>query len=280
MCIIFFIKDSPQYKLIIAANRDEFLDRPSHRAHFWSDNPHILGGIDAFRDINSHGTWMGISKTGNFSFITNKRQNPFLIKKNMESRGLLVKDFLRNGNPREYCNNIQQNNYNGYFLVVGNVNDGMYLTSNDEHDPMKLYTLESNTIYGLSNGKYKNNDWPKVVNGKIKFEHIINDSKNKKELVENLIKLLQDTSMPSKEDLPEPVYNEEIEQLLAPICVECKMGGRRYATRTHTVILVDYDDNVYFEEIDRFKGVQNNDGINWESGNFSVNFEFNLDTKL
>ncbi|MFH0960171.1 MAG: NRDE family protein, partial [Pseudomonadota bacterium] len=36
MCLILLSIDShPHYKLILAANRDEFLDRPTASAHFW-----------------------------------------------------------------------------------------------------------------------------------------------------------------------------------------------------------------------------------------------------
>jgi len=49
MCIVFlYFDDDPGgdgYKLIIAANRDEYYKRPSKPAEFWEDNPNVLGGI-------------------------------------------------------------------------------------------------------------------------------------------------------------------------------------------------------------------------------------------
>ena len=49
MCILFFDfqpfpSDGGAYKLILASNRDEFYDRPTDEANFWSDNPNICGG--------------------------------------------------------------------------------------------------------------------------------------------------------------------------------------------------------------------------------------------
>ena len=56
MCIIFFAyKSHPQYKLILAGNRDEFYDRPTRNAGYWWDHPDILGG----RDLEKKGTWLG-----------------------------------------------------------------------------------------------------------------------------------------------------------------------------------------------------------------------------
>ena len=257
MCIVFFIKNSKHYKLIIAGNRDEFLSRPSSRAHFWSDFPFILGGVDALE--GKLGTWMGINRNGDFSFLTNVRTNPSkLVKK--KSRGLLVSNYLKTGNSQTFLQNINSNEYSPYFLVVGNVNDKMYLSSND-------FTLElkDNIVYGQSNAPSNDEKWPKVEIGKKKFLEIIKDQSN---LVKKLFNLLKDVTRSCEEDMPEPVYNKEIEQELSSICVDCMIGEQRYGTRTHTVILVDYQDNVYFEEIDRY-----------QDGNNSCVFEFKLNSQ-
>ncbi|HAW81579.1 MAG TPA: hypothetical protein DCX27_18880, partial [Balneola sp.] len=63
MCLITFsYKNHPFYKLIVAANRDEFYQRPTRAAQFWTDEqlPDILAG----KDLKANGTWMGVSKTG------------------------------------------------------------------------------------------------------------------------------------------------------------------------------------------------------------------------
>jgi uncharacterized protein with NRDE domain len=48
------------YPLVVAANRDEFHDRPAARAAFWDDKPDVLAG----RDLQARGTWMGVSRGG------------------------------------------------------------------------------------------------------------------------------------------------------------------------------------------------------------------------
>ena len=37
----------PRYKLIVAANRDEFLNRPTAKADFWEDEPDLYTLDDA-----------------------------------------------------------------------------------------------------------------------------------------------------------------------------------------------------------------------------------------
>jgi uncharacterized protein with NRDE domain len=66
VCLILFAyRSHPEYRLILAANRDEFYDRPTQGAEFWDEAPEILAG----RDLKAGGTWMGITKTGWFHFV-------------------------------------------------------------------------------------------------------------------------------------------------------------------------------------------------------------------
>jgi uncharacterized protein with NRDE domain len=76
------------YRLIVAANRDEFHARPAAPAAFWRDRPEILAG----RDLEAMGTWMGVSRSGRFAAVTNYRgaREPSAE----ESRGALVSRFL------------------------------------------------------------------------------------------------------------------------------------------------------------------------------------------
>ena len=88
MCLIVLAyKVHPEYPLILAANRDEFLERPTEKAHFWSDAPHILAG----RDLRAGGTWLGITRSGRFAALTNHRdlRRPAVV--NGPSRGQLVR---------------------------------------------------------------------------------------------------------------------------------------------------------------------------------------------
>ena len=57
MCLIVFAwKLLPATPLLVAANRDEYYDRPAAPAGWWQDHPQIYAG----RDLQSGGTWLGI----------------------------------------------------------------------------------------------------------------------------------------------------------------------------------------------------------------------------
>jgi len=82
MCLLLFAYQShPDYRLILAANRDEFYDRPTRPAAFWDDAPDILAG----QDLKAGGTWMGITKTGRFAAITNYREAGLTIAETKRS---------------------------------------------------------------------------------------------------------------------------------------------------------------------------------------------------
>ena len=59
MCLILFSwKTHPKYNLVLAANRDEFYDRPTAAAAFWEEHPNVLAG----KDLQAGGTWIGVNK--------------------------------------------------------------------------------------------------------------------------------------------------------------------------------------------------------------------------
>ena len=71
MCLILLGLDvHPDHSLIVAANRDEFYDRPTAGAGFWTDAPGVLAG----RDLKAGGTWLGMDRRGRFAAVTNYRQ--------------------------------------------------------------------------------------------------------------------------------------------------------------------------------------------------------------
>jgi len=90
VCLILFAyRHHESFPLVLAANRDEFYERPSAAAHFWEEAPDILAG----KDLRGGGTWMGIRRDGRIAAITNYRA-PRLIRAGAPSRGDLVRMFL------------------------------------------------------------------------------------------------------------------------------------------------------------------------------------------
>merc|ERR1711964_851095 len=73
MCIVLATTAHPSYALIVLDNRDEFILRPTSRPHWWTSNhQEILSARDLQRA--EQGTWLGITKTGNFAVLTNYRE--------------------------------------------------------------------------------------------------------------------------------------------------------------------------------------------------------------
>jgi uncharacterized protein with NRDE domain len=234
MCLIFFaLNQHPSYKLIIAANRDEFYQRPTQRASWWQENKTILGG----KDSEAGGTWMGITKQGKIAFVTNYRDLPNL-KTNAPSRGELVSDYLTNHKTAHQFLESRKDTfqaYNGFNLVVGNVNQ-LWYCSNYKTDNEKL----DKGIFGLSNALL-DTPWPKVNSGKEEFKKAI---EAKSPDVNNLFGLLQNETQASDNHLPNTGLGIERERVLSARFI--KSPG--YGTRCSTVILINNNNEVHFVE--------------------------------
>lgn len=234
MCLIFFaLKQHPTYKLIVAANRDEFYERKTAPAKYWEDHPDILGG----RDLQASGTWMAMNKKGKISMITNYR-DPMHINAQAPSRGQLVSDYLVNGDkPDDYLKTLTDRAplYNGFNLVVGNPDELWYLSNYGKG----IQKLESG-LYGLSN-HLLDTPWPKVQQGKVKFNSAIKDSALE---ADALFELLYDEQRAEDQLLPETGIGLERERALSSMFI--KTNG--YGTRSSTVILISNDNQVLFSE--------------------------------
>ena len=234
MCLLLISYESHlKYKLIIAANRDEFYNRPAEPAKFWKDLPFILAG----KDLQAGGTWLGITNQGRFAAITNYRDMKNLIN-DSPSRGELVKKFLAgNDSPKKFSEKLlaSAKAYNGYNLLFCDMNE-FYYFSNQTNKQIKLVP----GIYGLSN-HLLDTPWHKVEKSKTSFKNILNEDIIS---AENLFEILSDTSTPPDELLPDTGLALEIERAVSPVFVSTPF----YGTRSSTVILIDRNNQVTFIE--------------------------------
>lgn len=243
MCLINFqLNNHNKYKLVMAANRDEEYSRPTKTAHYWEDHPHILGG----RDLRGMGTWLGITKAGRISALTNIRNTKELLSTHQKSRGHLVSDYLiGNQNPAEYLNEVSDEgkDYAGFNLLVGNQDEIFYLNNYDNE-----VSRVDDGLHGLSN-HHLDTPWPKVEKGKDGLKTIM---ESKDTDVEDLFRLLRDDDTAESEALPDTGLSKEIEKNLSPLFINMD----KYGTRCSTVILIDQDDNVTFVERTYLEGQQ------------------------
>lgn len=235
VCLILLsFKDHPRYPLLLAANRDEFYERPSAPVSFWHETPNILAGMD----MKSGGTWLGITRKGRIAALTNYR-DPASFKDNAPSRGWLVGEYLAGQeNPKQYLKRIapRADRYNGFSLIVGDVSR-LYCFSNRGKNVTEL----SPGLYGLSN-HLLDTPWPKVERGKKALASFLDETEALD--FENIFKILSDRSRADDDRLPDTGVGLEWERILSSVFIE----SPSYGTRTSTVLTVDRKDNVVLEE--------------------------------
>jgi uncharacterized protein with NRDE domain len=234
MCLLFLsIDNHPNYKLVLAGNRDEFYNRKTAAAQFWHDNENILGG----RDLVAGGTWLAMTKQGRIGMVTNYR-DPQNIKSNAPSRGHLVSDFLAGDESTDtYLRRVSENGkmYNGFNLIIGDKNDLSYY-SNYREGVEKL----APGFYGLSNHLLET-AWPKVARGKERITPVIERAVIDPE---KILDALYDDHVADDNVLPVTGLPLAQERALSSMFI--KMEG--YGSRCSTVILIDKADQVLFTE--------------------------------
>ena len=234
MCLIFFaLKQHPKYKLILAGNRDEFYNRRTAAADFWEDNPSVLAG----RDLEAMGTWLGITRQGRLSMLTNYR-DPANIRPSAPSRGKLVSDFLiGDENPPAYMDRVSKEgrNYNGFNLIIGNSDQLWYFSNYGDG----VHNLSKGT-WGLSN-HLLDTPWPKVQRGKHRFSELIKSDDLSHEA---LFEFLYNDERASDDLLPSTGIPLERERALSSMFIK----SSDYGSRCSTVILISTNDEVSFAE--------------------------------
>ena len=255
MCLILFaLNNHPKYKMILAANRDEFHSRPTLKAGFWEEQNDILSGID---DL-SKGTWLGISKQGRFIAITNYRSPNSEIKA-PKSRGNISRNFLLGkSSVHTFVTNLQaeRHRYSGFnILLSDNKLNSMYHYSNISNQ----LTMVPNGYHGLSN-HLLDTDWPKVTYGKRALRSsIISGPIHPKKLIE----MLKNETFADDKELPDTGISFELEKKLSPVFISMK----DYGTRCSTVLLVDNHNMLSFVEVSYN---ENREVISEQSFNFEL----------
>lgn len=231
MCLIVFAYDlAPDYRLVLAANRDEFFTRPAAQAHWWR-KPEILAG----RDLQGGGSWLGLDRSGRLAAVTNVR-NPTDIVPGRRSRGELVSEFLRQSlGASDFAVNHDNGSYAGYNLLLFD-GHGAHWSSN-RAAPARQLTAG---LYALSNAAL-DTPWPKVRRAKQLLAALVAGGKIE---AEGLFALLSDIQRPDDAELPDTGVSRDWERLLAPIFIR----GAEYGTRCSSVLLQHRNDDVTFIE--------------------------------
>lgn len=234
MCLIFLsLNNHPTYSLILAGNRDEFHNRPTAPAGFWQDAPQLLAG----RDLEANGTWLGITRNGRISLLTNYR-DPLHINPDAPSRGHLVSNYLKGKmSPNDYLSDVatRGKSFNGFNLIVGTPGELWYY-SNYGTGVAKIQS----GFHGLSN-HLLDTPWPKVEKGKDLLRPMI-----EKKVIEpgDLLDALYDDRQAPDGQLPDTGVGLERERVLSPMFIK----SPNYGSRCSTVVLIELNGHVRFSE--------------------------------
>lgn len=145
MCVVALAWNAhPQWRVIMAGNRDEFHARPAAALERWADLPGVIAG----RDLTGGGTWAGVSEAGRLAVIVNVRGNPPDPAK--LSRGELVTDALTGASVRDF------DAYNPFAMFAIDGGRASLATNAPEG---RAFPLPPG-LHGLSNGQ-ANETWPR-----------------------------------------------------------------------------------------------------------------------
>jgi uncharacterized protein with NRDE domain len=218
--------------LVVAANRDEWRERPTEPVHWWADHPGLLAG----RDLQAGGTWMGITRSGRFAAVTNYR-DPSEKRSTARSRGGLVTEFLLGtDSPARYLSNLsaRAREYNGFNLILGD-GESLFYYGSREGEPRAIEP----GIHGLSN-HLLDEPWPKVVHGRARMEAALATP----DPAPLLFEMLSDRVVAPDGELPATGVGIEWERRLGSALIT----GAEYGTRASTVLTVSSSGDVVMEE--------------------------------
>lgn len=225
MCLVVLgLHAHPLLPLVVAANRDELLERPADPAGYWPGREGLLAG----RDRAAGGTWMGVTRAGRFAALTNVR-DPRAFDPAAPSRGGLVVDFLASreeplGHLRRLAADpVRRNGFN----LLGGAEGRVAWLSNASGAPREVGA----GIHAVSNALL-DTDWPKTRRTAARLAEVL--GRGGAVDPEELFSLLADREPAPDEELPDTGVGLEAERLLSPPFIV----SPGYGTRGSTLLVV------------------------------------------
>jgi uncharacterized protein with NRDE domain len=123
----------PETPLVIAANRDEALDRPASGPQLWQPGEVAARAVFAPRDLQAGGTWLGLNDAGLFVGITNRRAP---ADPSRRSRGEVVFAALGaadHARARARMLELEARAYNPFHLLLADRDGAVIIWSDGEH---------------------------------------------------------------------------------------------------------------------------------------------------
>jgi uncharacterized protein with NRDE domain len=231
MCLLVLAwRCHPRYRVVVAANRDEYHARPAAPLHEWPDLPGVAGG----RDLQASGAWFAADANRRFGIVTNFREFG-RTRRSAPSRGGLIPAYLAgNETPARSLETLETDapGYAGFNLLLGD-HDSLWYASNRADEFARELPPG---IYGLSN-EYLDTPWPKLVRVRERFEALLSSTQapEPEQLVAQLLELLSDRETAPADSLPAGHLPPEwARKLSAPFVLDPE-----YGTRCSTILTVD-----------------------------------------
>ena len=241
MCLIAFAIDAhPACPLLIASNRDEFLERPTAALHRWqtADGADVLAG----RDLRDGGTWLGVSPGGRVAMLTNVRDA--LAATGQRSRGELATRWLQGSlDWAALQDSIDPDAYGGFNLVVGDFHQGFWSWLGNRH-PQQAHNAQAELharrlpagVYALSNATL-GTPWPKTRLLTAALQASLGQSDQPHAVwLRPLTEALGDERLAPDADLPQTGVPMDLERGLSSPFV--RLPERGYGTRSSLVVRV------------------------------------------
>jgi Transport and Golgi organisation 2 len=138
MCTVVILRrKSHRWPVLIAANRDEMLDRPwSPPGRHWPDRPDVVAG----RDELAGGTWLGMNAEGMVAAVMN-RPGSLGPAADKRSRGELVLEALDHAaadDAAEALSQIDPQAYRPFNLIVADAQAAVWLRSDPDAGPDRV----------------------------------------------------------------------------------------------------------------------------------------------
>lgn len=233
MCLIgLAIGQHPRFELVVAANRDEFLQRPAAAVDWWqatADDAPLLGG----RDLRAGGTWMGLNARGRVGMLTNVRDMS-RQRADAPSRGAIVPAWLASdAGVADFWRGVAAQGHNPFNLLCGDIDTAQWWWADDR---AAAPTLLAPGLYGLSNAAL-DTPWPKVQRLKNAMSTAIEIDTSSAALEAALFTALSDHVSVPDEALPRTGIGLERERSLAPAFI--RTPDALYGTRCSTLLIVE-----------------------------------------
>lgn len=233
MCLVALALDqSSRFPFVLAANRDEFYDRPATRLGWWEPaegGPAVLSG----RDLQGGGTWLGLTAHGRLGLVTNIR-DPQNMDAQAPSRGLIVPQWLKGDLSMSLLwPRLAMSGYNGFNMVALDFAQGeCFFLNNRKLYPERL----QRGVFGLSNATL-NTPWPKVQQLKARLKQAVTSLNDAETLANQLFEALADPAQAPDHQLPSTGVSLEWERLLSSAFIKSANG--QYGTRCSTLVITE-----------------------------------------